>query len=139
MPAPQEGDGEVQIVLVSSKLPDTIEATLEQEPMTRQFSDDRISEEQFKDLDLRPIIFYLRDGTLLDDAKLVVVESTVYAICNDVLYYIGTRQMDTARLVVPQRLRQKITMMDNWLDTSQDEGYTRTWLDAGGCHECTVM
>jgi len=65
MLAPQEGDGEVQIALVSSKLPDTIAATLEQEPMTRQFSDDGISEEQFKDHDLRPIILYLRDGTLL--------------------------------------------------------------------------
>jgi len=59
MPAPQEGDEEVQIALVSSKLPDTIEATLEQEPMTRQFSDGGISEEQFKDQDLRPIILYL--------------------------------------------------------------------------------
>jgi len=33
MPAPQDDDGEVQIALVSSQLPDTIEATLEQEPM----------------------------------------------------------------------------------------------------------
>jgi len=37
-----------------------------------------------------------------------VVEPTVYAICNDVLYYIGTSQMDTARGVVPKQLRQKI-------------------------------
>jgi len=49
MPAPQDDDGEVQTAVISSQLPNTIEPTIEQEPMTTQSSDDEISEEQLKD------------------------------------------------------------------------------------------
>ena len=48
MSAPQETDDKVQIVLVSSQLPDTIKETLEQKPMVMQSSSDGIGEEQLK-------------------------------------------------------------------------------------------
>jgi len=59
-----------------------------------------------------------------------MVESTVYTICNDVLYYVGSKQMETGGIVMPQYLHQKI-MQDyhdgQWLDTSQNQGCTRAW------------
>ena len=107
MPAPQEDDnGEVQFSLVSSQLPDTIEATLEQDPITIQSNYVKSNSKT----SLRAIILYLKDGTLPEDVKLakkVVVESTVYTICNDVLYYVGSKQMETAHVVVPQQLCQR--------------------------------
>ena len=111
MPAPQDDDGEVQIVLVSSQLPDTTEATLEQEHIATHRSGDGVGQEQLKDQALKPIILYLKDGTLPEDcqlAKKVVAEPTVYTICDNVLYYIGSKQMETARFVVPQQLRLRI-------------------------------
>ena len=79
--------------------------------MTIQSSGDGISEEHFKDQELRPTILYLQDGTLSEDVKLgkkVVVDSVVYAICNDVLYCVGSKQMETAHDVVPQQLCQRV-------------------------------
>jgi len=112
IPVPQQNDdGEVQIAAVCSQLPGTIEATLEQETMAIQRSGNGISQEQLKYQTLRPIILYLKDGTLPEDVKLakkVMVQSTVYTICNDVLYYVGSKQMETGRVVVPQHLHQKI-------------------------------
>jgi len=70
MPAPQQDDdGELQISAVCSQLPDTIEATLEQETMATQRSGNGISQELLKDQTLRPIILYLKDGTLLEDPR----------------------------------------------------------------------
>ena len=46
MPAPQDDDGEVQIALVPSQLPNAIEATLEQEPIATHRSGDGVGQEQ---------------------------------------------------------------------------------------------
>ena len=70
MPAGQEDDDEVQIALVSCHLPDTIEEALEQDPMVVQNSSNGIGEEHLKDKELRPIILYLRDGSLPNDPTL---------------------------------------------------------------------
>ena len=58
-------------------------------------SDDSISDAQMKDQELEPIIQYLKNGVLPEDgkvAKKVVTESILYAICNDILYYVGPKQ-----------------------------------------------
>ena len=44
----------------------------------------------------------------------MVAEATLYAIHNDILYYVGPTQTETSRVVVPQRLRQDI--MQNYHD-----------------------
>ena len=111
MPAPQGDDDEEQIVLVSSQLPDTIEEALEQDPIVVQNSSNGNGEEQLKDKELRPMILYLKDGTLPDDptlSKRVAAESTVYTIHNNVLYYVGSKQMETVHVIVPQQLREKV-------------------------------
>ena len=113
MPAPPEEDinVEVQIGMISCEN-NTIDALLQKEPEdTRNKSDDRFSDEQFKDQELKPIILYLKEGMLPDDDKLAkktVAEATLYTIFNDILYYIGPTQTETSRVVVPQQLRQKV-------------------------------
>ena len=44
----------------------------------------------------------------------MVAEATLYAIHNDILYYVGPKQTETSRVVVPQRLRKD--MMQNYHD-----------------------
>ena len=74
-------------------------------------SSDTFSTEQLMDQEVQPIILYLKDGTLPEDtkvAKKIRAEAAMYAICNDILYYVGSTQTETSRAVVPQQLRQKI-------------------------------
>ena len=117
MPAPpdEEANIEVQVAQISS-MPNTIKDLLQAEPETTEINcSDLISDEQLKDQELVPIIIYLKDGTLPEDVKLakkMVAEATLYAIHNDILYYVGPRQTETSRVVVPQRLRKD--MMQNY-------------------------
>ena len=60
------------------------------------------------DQELKPIILYLKDGTLSEDAKKIAAESALHAIFDDILYYVGPKQTETSRVSVPQQLRQKI-------------------------------
>ena len=73
-------------------------------------------------------------------AKKVVAESTVYTVCDNVLYYVGSKQIETARVIVPQQLCQRI--MQDYHDghlVGHFSGYTRAYQDVGGCQECMVM
>jgi len=36
-----------------------------------------------------------------------MIESTVYTICNDVLYYVGSKQMETGCVEMPHHLCQQ--------------------------------
>ena len=51
---------------------------------------------------------YLKDGILSEDVKTIVAESALYAIFDEILYYVGPKQTETSRVAVPQQLRQKI-------------------------------
>ena len=119
IPAPPEEDAdtEFQVAQISS-MPNTIEGLLQAESETTENNcSDSLSNEQLKDQELAPIILYLKDGTLTEDVKLakkLVTEATLYAIHNDILYYVGPTQTQTSRVVVPQRLRQDI--MQNYHD-----------------------
>ena len=87
----------------------TIDILLQNEPaVAEKTSGDAFSTEQ---LELKPIISYLKDGTLLEDTKLakkIIAEATLYAISDKILYYIGPTQKETSQVVVPQQLHQKI-------------------------------
>ena len=119
MPAPPDEDAntEVQIAKISSEPQisgeeSTIDILLQNEPeVAEKTSGDTFSTEQLMDQELKPIILYLKDGTLLQDTKLakkIIAEATLYAIFDDILYYIGPTQKETSRVVVPQQLCQKI-------------------------------
>ena len=71
--------------------------------MATHIRGDGVGQGQLKDQALKPIILYLKDGTLPEDSQLAkkdVAESTVYTVCDNVLYYLGSKQMETARVVV---------------------------------------
>jgi len=96
MPAPSDEDvnTEVQIAQISYKTLSTVGAMLQEEPRVVECSDDSISDAQMKDQELEPIIQYLKNGVLPGDgkvAKKVVTESILYAIRNDILYYVGPK------------------------------------------------
>ena len=90
----------------------TIEGLLQAESETTENDCcDSLYNEQLKDQELAPIIVYLKDGMLPEDVKLakkLVTEATLYAIHNDILYYVGPTQTETSRVVVPQQLHQDI-------------------------------
>ena len=50
-------------------------------------------------MQLKPVISYLKDGTLPEDvqlAKKTVAETSLYTIFNDRLYYVGPAQTETS-------------------------------------------
>ena len=119
MPAPPDENAktEVQIAMISSEPQisgeeSTIDILLQNEPeVTEKTSGDTFSNEQLMDQELKPIILYLKDGTLPEDTKLakkIIAEAALYAISDDILYYIGPTQKEISRVVVPQHLHQKI-------------------------------
>ena len=118
MPAPpNDANTEVQIAKISSEAKNsgeenTIDIMLQNEPeVVEKASSDTFSTEQLMDQEVQPIILYLKDGTLPEDtkvAKKIRAEAAMYAIYNDILYYVGPTQTETSRAVVPQQLRQKI-------------------------------
>ena len=108
---------EVQIAKISSEPrssgeENTIDILLQSKPeVSEEDCSDTFSTEQLMDQELKPIILYLKDGTLSEDAKLakkIVAESAQYAIYDNILYYVGPKQTETSRVAVPQQLRQKI-------------------------------
>ena len=48
------------------------------------------------DQELKPIILYLKDGTYPKLAKKIIAEATLYAISDNILYYIGPTQKETS-------------------------------------------
>ena len=108
---------EVQIAKISSEPrssgeENTIDILLQSKPeVSEEDYSDTFSTEQLMDQELKPIILYLKDGTLSEDAKLakkIVAVSAQYAIYDNILYYEGPKQTETSRVPVPQQLRQKI-------------------------------
>jgi len=76
-----------------------------------KYSDDALSDAQMKDLELEPIIQYLKNGVLPEDGKLtkkVVTESILYAISNNMLYYVDPKQTEISRVVVPQQMHRRM-------------------------------
>ena len=112
MSAPQEDYDEIQIALLSSQLRDTIEEALEQEPMDEQRNSDGIDEEQLKDNELRPIILYLRDGTLPEE---------------------------TVCVLVPQQLREKVTQDHHDGQLAGHFSGSRLYKNVGGGQKCIQM
>ncbi|XP_065908993.1 uncharacterized protein [Dysidea avara] len=107
----KDSNTEVQVAAISCELPATISDVLQEEPREAEHNSTAFCDEQMKDPELSSIILYLRDGTLPGDATLakkIVAESTLYALCNNVLYFVGPKQTEISRVVVPQHLRHRI-------------------------------
>ena len=96
----------MQIAQISVE-PSTIDTLLQvQLGTTETNSTDAMFNEQLKDQELKPVIMYLKDGTLPEDIKFA--ESAQFTICNGIFYYVGPTQREKSRVVVPQQLRRQI-------------------------------
>ena len=113
----EDSNTEVQIAQISCEASDTIDTLLQEEPRATDCCNDAFSDEQFKDPELQLMIRYLKEGEDPKLAKKVVTESVMYAIVNDVLYYVGPKQTETSRVAVPQQMRRRIMQeyLDGWL------------------------
>ena len=102
-PAPKEGvaEGEIQVCAVSSET--DIESLLRMDPETVMSID--FSREQKKDPQVCEIICFLENGEIPTEekrAKKVVLQQTLFAIVNKILYYVDPKNNHHRRVVVPQ-------------------------------------
>ena len=109
--APNEdaADGEVQVAMISTQA-NTLSDLLQTQP--EQIKDRNVfSSEQLKDKELKPIILYLKDGTLPTDRDLasqMVIKASVYTLIDGILYYVGHGKDVSLRAVVPSSLKQSL-------------------------------
>ena len=109
LPAPDRGvsEDEVQVGIVSCET--TMDELLTADP-TSQVPDD-FGNEQNKDPDLKPLISYLKDGTLPSDdavSRKVVSQAPQFTLFQDILYILDVKRKDRLRVVVPAHLKQGI-------------------------------
>ena len=112
LPAPIEEPSEMQVAFITSKDNDvTITTLLEQGPSILDTKDKDLADEQHQDGELQPIIFYLEKNRLPEDhksAQKIISEATLYAMSDGILYYVGKKQTEIPRVVVPRKMRLQI-------------------------------
>ena len=100
------------MAFITSKDEDvTITTLLEQSPSILDTKDKDLADEQHQDDELQPIIFYLEENKLPEDhksAQKIISEATLYAMSDGILYYVGKKQTEMPRVVVPRKLRLQI-------------------------------
>ena len=108
LPAPQEGIGEseLQVAAVSSEPEVSISALLQANPGMSVSTP--FGEEQKKDTRLREVIQFLKTEELPTDPKRAKKIASLFAIMDDVLYYIDHKRDHQRRVAVPKHLREKI-------------------------------
>ena len=109
-PAPVLGiaQDEIQVAAISvdSEISELLEAQPAQEALL-----DHYSVEQQKDPALKEIIEFLRNGKLPEDstsAKKLSAQESLFALVNNVLYYIDPRHDNRKRVAVPAHLREQL-------------------------------
>ena len=112
-PSEESCTGEVQVAQITSEDSDpTISTLLKQGPaVTVNAAYTDFADEQHKDISLQPIINYFEESKLPQDQKLaqkIVTEATLYTMSDGILYYVGRKQTDVPRVVVPRQLRGQI-------------------------------
>ena len=68
-------------------------------------------EEQQKDIEVLEIIKYLEQGELPSndkDAHRIVMQSSVYCVTDNILYYVDRHRGNAKHIVVPKSLRNRI-------------------------------
>ena len=102
----------MQVAFITSKDDDvTITTLLEQGPSILDTKDKDLADEQHQDGELQPIIFYLEKNRLPEDhksAQKIISEATLYAMSDGILYYVGKKQTEIPRVVVPRKMRLHI-------------------------------
>lgn len=113
MPAPIEGiaQTDVQVSVVDSS-DVSIESLLRVEPAPHPLAGaNSLPQEQRKDPVLLEIINFLEKGELPSDegrARKIALQSSMFVLMDDVLYFVDTKQSKQQRVVVPMHLRPKM-------------------------------
>ena len=110
MPAPREGiaQTDVQVSVVEVSTESLLKAEPEPHPLAGMNS---FSQEQRKDTVVLEIIHFLERGELPSDegrARKIALQSSMFALMDDVLYFIDPKQSKQQRVVVPMHLRPKV-------------------------------
>ena len=113
---PEEVTVHEEVLAVQSKVSQpfkTITELLEDSPVAEihLLPGDDLAEEQRKDSSLAPLIQYLTDGSLPQEAstsKLVVAKAPSFALLDKILYHVDIKQHQGKQAVVPMHLREKI-------------------------------
>ena len=105
LPLEDDSVEEVQVALISGqRAKDADIPTLLSIPPCVPEDLPSFADEQWSDLELQPIILYLRDGELPNNvsvAKRIVAESALYTKADNILYYVGSKSSEIPRAVVP--------------------------------------
>ena len=110
--APAEGiaEEEVQVAVVQASDGDgTIESLLEAPPLGGTLLS--FTEEQARDPEVQEVITFLRTGELPGDekrARRLALQQSLFALQDDILFYLDPKQEHRKRAVVPRHLRAQI-------------------------------
>ena len=139
---PEEVTIHEEVLAVQSKVSQpfkTITELLEDSPVAETHLLPRydLAQEQRKDSSLAPLIQYLTDGTLPQEAstsKLVVAKAPSFALLEKILYHVDIKQHQRKQAVVPMHLREKIMheyhqgmMSGHFLGPRLYRTISRTW------------
>lgn len=110
-PAPMEGIGEdeLQVAAVSSQPGTSTNALLQAESLVG--TPISFGEEQQKDHQLKDIIRFLDINELPSDdkqARKIAAQQSMFAIVDNVLYYVDSKRDHQRRIVVPKQLRERV-------------------------------
>ena len=110
-PSDENTSGEMRVALLTNRNDATISALLEQPPQEMNGHDKDFSVEQHNDVELQPIIAYFEENILPEDkglAQKTVAEAVQYTMSDGILYFVGCKQTDVPRAVVPKALCKQI-------------------------------
>ena len=143
MTADLQSGEDIQVAVVKGN--ETIEELLQAELDNETTRSDEFGIEQRKDPEVLKMFQYIENETLPEEekeAKRIVLQSNLFTVTNDVLYFIDSRQNYRKRAVVPNHLRQQI-MKEN--HCSQMAGHfsgnrlyktlARSWWWSGMYHD----
>ena len=143
MTADLQSEEDIQVAVVKGN--ETIEELLQAELDNETTRSDEFWNEQRKDPQVLKMFQYIENETLPEEekeAKRIVLQSNLFTVTNDVLYFIDSRQNYRKRAVVPNHLRQQI-MKEN--HCSQMAGHfsgnrlyrtlARSWWWSGMYHD----
>ena len=110
-PSDENTSGEMRVALLTNRNDATISALLEQPSQEMNGHDKDFSVEQHNDVELQPIIAYFEENILPEDkglAQKTVAEAVQYTMSDGILYFVGCKQTDVSRAVVPKALCKQI-------------------------------
>ncbi len=138
-PAPSEGivEEETHVAVVQTKPSESSSITSLLESSPRPVEKQSFAVEQSRDPEVQELKHFLEKQELPTDeerARHIMMQSSLFALMDDVLYYLDPKQEHWKRVVLPRQLRQRIL---NENQNSQPRRFMQLSFDIGGGMGCT--